>query len=72
MTEPVARRYLDHLSRHAAILVSINHEAWPAHPHALVLERTPRVLRYPYWMRRGYVEEIAFFEGDGLQPNRRP
>ena len=54
----VAARYADFASRHASAFVSINHEAHAFTVADLMAERCMQPLRNPYWMRKGYVEEV--------------
>ncbi len=58
MSEQVARGYWDFARSNADALLSINHELNP-HPVRSMYRTDPSVQagRYPYWMRRGYVEE---------------
>jgi SAM-dependent methyltransferase len=55
--------YLRDISRRAKLLLSINHEANPISTRELLSQCAieARRLRYPYWLRRGYAEEIFFF-----------
>jgi hypothetical protein len=55
--------YVQKIRRCAARFLSINHEANPFSAKDLLSKcgaRT-RALRYPYWLRKGYVEEIFSF-----------
>ena len=64
MAPETARRYVDDAVRQCRRVLSINHEhnghrmfdAFANHP------RLVEATRAPYWMRRGYVEELATFE----------
>jgi hypothetical protein len=65
----VARRYVDFAARRARVFVSINPEYHPQRVCDLLdaQARPHLTLRLPYWMREGYVEEIALFDvGLGL------
>ena len=58
-----AQRYLAHLQERASVLISINHEANDFSFIDLcrgAYAREP-VMRAPYWLRRGYVEEHIRF-----------
>jgi hypothetical protein len=62
-----AVRYFREMARRAAVFLSINHEGYPLRVRDLPSkgEIETRVLRYPYWMRKGYVEEIYYFRRSG-------
>jgi hypothetical protein len=64
IADDMGAQYMGHLSKHADLLLSINHET-----------RSPRtvrqiafaaggksIFRQPFWLRRGYVEELFSFE----------
>jgi len=55
--------YLRDISRRTALFLSINHEGNAISTRELLSQcaSEARVLRYPYWLRRGYAEEIFFF-----------
>lgn len=55
-----AENYVRYCSGNTPILLSINHETNPFTARELFSKRA-KVSRYPYWMREGYVEEIATF-----------
>jgi putative sugar O-methyltransferase len=55
-----AVRYAHKISTSCARLLSINHEGNRLCVHDLFSAH--KVLRFPHWMRPGYVEEIAYFE----------
>jgi SAM-dependent methyltransferase len=56
----VARGYYDFAKRQAGMLLSVNHEINGFTVHSLYASDADAVaLRHPYWMRRGYVEEIV-------------
>ena len=62
LSPDTARRYLAQVERRASIFLSINHEANPSTVRNLYTERGWRgVTRTPYWLRRGYVEEVVRF-----------
>jgi hypothetical protein len=58
--EAVVKKYFKWSSRRARWLLSINHETLsPFIVRKIALESGAKTkLRYPYWMRRGYVEEL--------------
>lgn len=55
----ITRAYWDFARQRAGALLSINHEL-NAHPVRELYQGRPglRCTRHPYWMRRGYVEEL--------------
>lgn len=56
-------RYLRVLSKLVSVLLSINHECLPVMVHELAGQFAPSSYeRFPYWMRRGYIEEIFSWE----------
>lgn len=57
MDPEVAAGYVAFARKSAATLVSINRE-WADRPRTADLVENAAVLRMPYWMRDGYVEEI--------------
>jgi hypothetical protein len=62
MSPDTARRYVEAIAKRASIFLSINHEV-----NAFTVRNLYRtvecrhVSRNPYWMRRGYVEEVVRF-----------
>ena len=72
MTETVARGYIEHLTTRVPVFISINHESWPTRAYSILLEHHPLLLRSPYWMRKGYVEEIALFSEHALRIDTSP
>jgi hypothetical protein len=58
-----AERYLDEIAARASAFLSINHEANAFTVRDLLQKRDDVVSyeRFPYWMRRGYAEEIIRF-----------
>ena len=60
MDPEIATAYVAFARKAAATLVSINRE-WADRPRIADLVKDATVLRMPYWMRDGYVEEIAHF-----------
>jgi len=59
MSEEVIQRYWRYATRSARVILSINHEANQTAVRDLYAgDPSLSVERYPYWMRRGYVEEI--------------
>jgi hypothetical protein len=61
MKEDVVRGYIEALAERCSILVSINHETWPVRPFIYLRDQPGHLLRFPYWLRKSYAEEIAFF-----------
>ena len=60
MTQETARSYWSFAKRAAPTILSINHEFNPFTFRELYAgDASVFVERYPYWMRRGYVEEIV-------------
>jgi hypothetical protein len=55
--------YFREISRRASLFLSINQESYSLRVRDLPskCEIEPRVLRYPYWLRKGYVEEVYSF-----------
>jgi hypothetical protein len=55
--------YFREISRRADLFLSINQESYSLRVRDLPskCEIEPRVLRYPYWLRKGYVEEVYSF-----------
>jgi hypothetical protein len=62
MDSNAATEYFEFAKRSAPLLLSINHELNPITVKSLY-EGDPNIkaMRYPYWIRRGYVEEILKF-----------
>ncbi len=59
MSAEVLHSYWRYSLKNSGIILSINHEENPLSVRSLYTgDPTLSVLRYPYWMRRGYVEEI--------------
>jgi hypothetical protein len=56
-----AQNYFDVVSHSNAVFVSINHEAHAFRVSDFAANRGRKLLRFPYWMRKGYVEEIGLF-----------
>ena len=66
ITEMDANHALDYvrdISRRAGAFLSINHEANAFSAHGVIARAgiRARALRYPYWLRRGYAEEVFYF-----------
>jgi hypothetical protein len=63
MDSPHAVNYINEIIRRTTMFLSINHEANPLSVRDLLSKCgiKTRTLRYPYWLRKGYVEEIVFF-----------
>ena len=66
LTEMDARHavgYFHEISQRADLFLSINQESYSLRVRDLPskCEIEPRVLRYPYWLRKGYVEEVYSF-----------
>ncbi|MDI4231424.1 hypothetical protein OZ411_01170 [Bradyrhizobium sp. Arg237L] len=57
-----ATTYWRFIEKRCGVLLSINHEDNPFTVRDLYSGNTLRVERYPYWMRRGYVEEVVRFK----------
>lgn len=53
-----ANQYLKVISKTCSVLVSINHEFNAFRVRGLPAASRMRCERYPYWMRKGYVEEV--------------
>ena len=60
MDAGVAARYVRFAETHADAMLSINRE-WSGAPRAAALLDPASTSRHPYWMRDGYVEELARF-----------
>lgn len=60
----VARAYWNRIEKCTPIFLSINHESNSYSVETLINESTfdAEVNRFPYWMRRGYIEEIIQFK----------
>jgi putative sugar O-methyltransferase len=59
LQEETAFRYIEAVSKQSPTLLSINHELLPVRVSELALKFHPISYdRFPYWMRRGYIEEI--------------
>lgn len=58
-----ALSYVREISRRASLLLSINHEANQISARELLCRGgiQTHALRYPYWLRRGYAEEVFYF-----------
>ena len=58
-----AREYWNRIESVSGMFLSINHEINPFTVKELISERKKdaQIERYPYWMRKGYVEEIVHF-----------
>ena len=64
MGSETVRQYIDDAVRQCVRVLSVNHEH-NSHRMFDVFANHPRLVeatRAPYWMRRGYVEELATFE----------
>jgi hypothetical protein len=60
MDRTIAEQYMAAIRSRTSTFLSINHES-----NAFTVRELLggiRALRYPYWLRRGYVEEIAQFD----------
>lgn len=67
ITEMDRRHAIDYVGwagRCATTFLSINHEAnlFSARNLCAKFNTRTRILRYPYWLRKGYVEEVVCFE----------
>jgi hypothetical protein len=60
---PAAEQYWAEVQKRANVFLSINHEANEFSIAQLIKEGSglARTTRFPYWMRRGYVEELVEF-----------
>jgi hypothetical protein len=60
-----AERYMKEIAARALMFLSINHEANEFTVRELLQEKDNAVSydRFPYWMRRGYTEELVRFSG---------
>ena len=65
MDPETATGYVAFARKAATTLVSINRE-WADRPRIADLVEDAIVLRMPYWMRDGYVEEIASLNSANL------
>ena len=62
MDAAVSQRYFDHIALRTPTFLSINHEILPVTVRSLYTKLgTCRAERQPYWLRRGYVEEVVRF-----------
>jgi hypothetical protein len=62
MDGKVSQSYFDHIARTTKCFLSINHEILPTTVRDLYTAHGGcQVTRMPYWMRRGYLEEIVTF-----------
>jgi hypothetical protein len=63
MNRKTAEKYFQKIQESTTVFLSINHEANEFTARELMdsSTRTVRKHRYPYGMRRGYVEELAYF-----------
>jgi hypothetical protein len=59
----IAETYWDKIERSTKLFLSINHEAnqHTVRSWYLKSQRVKKVTRFPYWLRRGYVEELIEF-----------
>jgi hypothetical protein len=64
MGELESARYATWIANHAEVFLSINHEANPPTIAALAHRflSHAKVRRFPYWMRRGWIEEVFVFD----------
>jgi hypothetical protein len=70
MSIATAKSYIDQIFARSNLFASINHEAGAFTVRDLIKEksRTAIVDRTPYWMRRGYVEELVRFSQSAFSP----
>lgn len=62
MSRETAQEYYEFAKQRSTRLFSVNHEFNPFSVRSLYEEdRGVKLLRYPYWLRNGYVEEILTF-----------
>ena len=60
MSQDTAETYLRHLIARSSVIISVNHEVNAFTTRELLLRLGARhVTRSPYWLRRGYVEELV-------------
>jgi hypothetical protein len=59
----VARNYVQEIVSRCETFVSVNHEFNAPRVQDIMQDCAPQVrgIRYPYWMRTGYAEEIYSF-----------
>jgi len=63
MATEVAHDYWRFIREHSNALLSVNHEVNPLTVRSLYADaRGVRATRFPYWMRRGYVEEFITWD----------
>jgi len=72
-SEEVANGYMDLVTRQAGAFLSVNRESKPFTVRAMLETRNIKATRTPYWLRRGYAEEIAILrrtqpDAEGLAP----
>jgi hypothetical protein len=63
MRQETATRYAEIAMARAGALLSINHEANPVLVHELSPLQGRSMYRAPYWLRRGYIEEMFVSSG---------
>jgi hypothetical protein len=63
MGQAVAQSYVDQIAKRSPLFLSINHDAGPFRVRDLMgpQHHVHSVDRRPYWMRRGYAEELVRF-----------
>lgn len=61
MDENNALKYWNKIKESTKVFLSINHEINPFTVRNLTDQSQSKVERYPYWLRRGYVEEVITF-----------
>ena len=66
LDESVARQYWAAIERRAGAFLSVNHESNPFTVGELIAksELVANSIRMPYWLRRGYVEEVVHFRSN--------
>jgi hypothetical protein len=71
MARETALEYCAEIKLRSRRFLSINHEFNDFTTREACAEaRLPEGLRYPYWMRRGYVEELFIINSDGFMDTR--
>ena len=61
MDDRHAKAYVNSILERASVFLSINHEYNPILVRDLICDRCSRYQRFPYWMRKGYAEEVFTF-----------
>ena len=64
MDEAQAIAYIGSIRERAKVFLSINHEYNAIAVRDIVSDRFSSYQRFPYWMRKGYAEEVFTFDND--------